>query len=70
MRWSKLDDINLFDLFQSGKVDATALSSFNIEQVRAEFFPDREYKNFAPLYRKKARKWNTEQAVVGGRRGN
>ena len=67
-RWSKYDDTRLLQLFQTNAVN-TSLTRRTIEEVRAEHFPDREFKSFAKTYRKKVRKWNSEQTLQGAQRG-
>jgi hypothetical protein len=37
--------------------------------VRAKFFPERLYKGFSTLFRKKIRKWNIELTLAGRRKG-
>ena len=39
--------------------------SKSIEAVRKSYFPQFPYRNFAPLFCKKLRKWNIETSLVG-----
>jgi hypothetical protein len=70
-KWGKLDDRKLSDLFRKGKpsggVSSTALNAKDIRKVLKAHFPSREYKNFAPLFRSKARAWNIDQTLTGQR---
>jgi hypothetical protein len=70
-KWGKADDTKLAELFRSGPrgggVSSTDLVAKNIHAVIQAHFPSREYKNFAPLFRSKARAWNIDQALAGQR---
>ena len=70
--WRKTEDLKLQKLFQlrddRNGVDPTDLQQETIKVVRAQHFPDRAYKNFAPLFRSKARKWNLNNALLNSRR--
>ena len=70
--WGKTEDLKLHKLFQLRKdrngVDPTDLQQETIKVVRAQHFPDRTYKNFAVLFRSKARKWNLNNALLNSRR--
>ena len=70
--WGKTEDLKLQNLFQlrndRGGVDPTDLQQETIKVVRAQHFPDRTYKNFAVLFRSKARKWNLNNALLNSRR--
>ena len=70
--WGKTEDLKLQKLFQlrndRGGVDPTDLQQETIKVVRVQHFPDRAYKNFAPLFRSKARKWNLNKALLNSRR--
>ena len=70
--WGKTEDLKLQKLFQLRKdrngVDPTDLQQETIKVVRAQHFPDRTYKNFAVLFRSKARKWNLNNALLNSRR--
>ena len=68
-RWSPNDDTQLLQLLQDNKLDPSDLSATTIEAVRVEYYPDRPYNRFAPLYRNKIRKWNIEQSLAGKRKG-
>ena len=68
----KTEDLKLQKLFKlrndRGGVDSTDLQQETIKVVRAQHFPDRTYKNFAVLFRSKARKWNLNNALLNSRR--
>jgi hypothetical protein len=68
-KWGKLDDRKLSDLFRkgerSGVVSSTDLNAKDIRKVLKAHFPNQEYKNFAPLFRSKARAWNIDQTLTG-----
>ena len=70
--WGKTEDLKLQKLFKlrndRNGVDPTDLQQETIKVVRAHHFPDRAYKNFAPLFRSKARKWNLNNALLNSRR--
>ena len=70
--WGKTEDLKLQKLFKlrndRGGVDPTDLQQETIKVVRAQHFPDRTYKNFAVLFRSKARKWNLNNALLNSRR--
>ena len=42
--------------------------SKSIEAVRKSYFPQFPYRNFAPLFCKKLRKWNIETSLAGKRK--
>lgn len=71
-QWNKIDDAKLAELFRKppsrGGVSSSDLSQQHIEQVRSKHWPDRTYKNFSQLFRKKARKWNLNKALQGARK--
>ena len=70
--WGKTEDLKLQKLFKlrndRNGVDPTDLQQETIKVVRAQHFPDRTYKNFAVLFRSKARKWNLNNALLNSRR--
>jgi len=49
-------------------VSTADLSAKEIQKVNKEHFKEREYKNFGPLFRKKARAWNMNRTLCGSRR--
>ena len=69
--WGKNEDSKLQRLFKlrndRGGIDSEDLTQKTIKVVRETHFPDRAYKNFAPLFRSKARKWNLNNALIGAR---
>ena len=71
-KWGKDNDAKLHVLFSKpvskGGVSTTNLDQKAIEQVRQQHFPERKYRNFAPLFRKKARQWNVDQTLSGSRK--
>ena len=74
-RWNREHDAKLKILFRkksaNGKkplIDTTDLSCATIKQVNKAHFPEFDYGNFGPLYRKKARAWNLEQTLAGSRK--
>jgi hypothetical protein len=67
-RWSKADDNKLLQLLQTNTINST-LTHQAIETVRITHWPDKEYKSFAQLYRKKVRQWSAEQTLQAARRG-
>ena len=71
-KWGKEDDAKLAELFRrgprAGGVSPRDLGNKAVESTRDKYFKEREYKNFAPLFRKKARAWNLNQTLNGARR--
>jgi hypothetical protein len=70
-KWGKEDDVKLAELFRrgarNGGVSTTDLGAKAVKAVNQEHFPERDYKNFGPLFRKKARAWNLNETLSGGR---
>jgi hypothetical protein len=70
-KWGKEDDAKLAELFRKGKrdggVSSDDLNQKTIKEVILKHFTNREYKNFAPLFRAKARAWNIDQRLSGAR---
>ena len=68
----KNEDLTLQRLFKlrndRGGVDSQYLTQENIKAVREAHFPDRSYRNFAPLFRNKARKWKLSNALIASRK--
>jgi hypothetical protein len=67
-RWSTPNDEALLKLFSDKKIDPEKIERADIENVRATYFPQFVYKNFAPLYRKKARAYCLDQVLRGKRK--
>ena len=67
-RWTIGKDARLLLLFREGAVNSTDLNQKSIEAVRKSYFPQFPYRNFAPLFCKKLRKWNIETSLVGKRK--
>ena len=69
--WGKNEDLKLHRLFKvrndRGGVDSRDLTQKSVKAVQEKNFPDRPYKNFAPLFRSKARRWNINHALLGAR---
>ena len=69
--WGKNEDLKLHRLFRirndRGGVDSRDLTQKSVKAVQEKNFPDRPYKNFAPLFRNKARRWNINHALLGAR---
>jgi hypothetical protein len=69
-KWGKEDDAKLASLFRKGAshqgVSSTNLSADAIKAVNDKHFK-RDNKNFAPLFRSKARAWNIDQTLIGAR---
>jgi hypothetical protein len=72
-KWAAADDAKLSHIFRKGSknggVDTGDLSLAYVKSVHSKHFPARDYKNFAPLFRKKARAWNIAKSLEGSRRG-
>jgi hypothetical protein len=71
-KWSKADDAKLAELFRKGTrnhgISTKDLSAKYIHKVIKDHFPEREFKNFSVLFRRKARAWNLNQTLQGQRR--
>jgi hypothetical protein len=71
-KWGKEDDAKLAELFRlgprNGGVTTKDLSAKAVKKVNDTHFPERAYKNFVPLFRKKARAYNLNQTLNGARR--
>ena len=69
--WGENEDLKLHRLFKirndRGGVDSRDLTQKAVKVVQEKHFPDRPYKNFAPLFRNKARRWNINHALFGAR---
>ena len=69
--WGKNEDLKLHRLFKirddRGGIDPRDLTQKTVKKVQEAHFPDRPYKNFAPLFRSKARRWNINHALLGAR---
>ena len=69
--WGKNEDLKLHRLFKirddRGGIDPRDLTQKKVKKVQEAHFPDRPYKNFAPLFRSKARRWNINHALLGAR---
>jgi hypothetical protein len=69
-RWGKEDTAKLTELWRTphNGVDPTKLDIEDVKAVHhAKYFSEFEYKNFAPLYRDKARDWAVDQTLGGHR---
>ena len=71
--WKAHDDAQLFGLFKKGKfkggVDVSDLTPEYIEKVRDTHFPWYEkMENFNPLYKRKLRKFQTNETLSGARK--
>jgi hypothetical protein len=71
-KWGKEDDAKLKELFQRGPhkggVSTNDLSTKALQAINSKYFPERDYKNFGPLFRKKVRAWNLNDTLQGGRK--
>ena len=70
-----MDDAKLSALFRKKTangskplIDTTDLNVKTVKAVNDKYFPDKIYKNFGPVYRKKARAWNLAQELSGSRK--
>jgi hypothetical protein len=72
-KWAAADNAKLAHIFRKGPtnggVDIGDLSVAYVTSVHNKHFPARDYNNFAPLFRKKARAWNIEKSFEGSCRG-
>ena len=68
-RWGKEDDAKLSSLFATARnsVNPKDLSVAAVKAVHNKFFPEKDYRNFAPLYRAKARAFQVGKTLEGHR---
>jgi hypothetical protein len=68
-RWGKEEDAKLAQLFRTphNGVDPSKLDIKTVKAVHEKYFPDFLYRNFAPLYRDKARDFSVDQSLKGHR---
>jgi len=69
-KWGKEDDAKLFALFRqpTNGLDPNQTDLKSCKAAHQRFFPEREYKNFAPLYRKKCSEFLLESELSGTRK--
>ena len=69
--WGKNEDLKLHRLFRLRNdrdgVDSRDLTQKSVKVVQEKHFTDRPYKNFAPLFSNKARRWNLNNALLSAR---
>ena len=68
-RWTTADDSKLATLFSTPRngVDPKDLSVEAVKAVHKKYFPQSNYRNFAPLYRAKARDFQVGKTLEGHR---
>ena len=66
--WSDPDDAKLAQLFRQKKVSFTDLHKDTIKKVNNQHFPEREFKNFSPLFKGKAAQWALNKYLTGRRK--
>ena len=70
MGWTQADNQKLLSLFRKppskGGIDTEDLSVKAVQAIHKKHWPGEEYKNFAPLFRRKARSWNVNKTLTGG----
>ena len=68
-RWSKEDDAKLLSLFDTPRnsVNPKDLSVTAVKAVHKKYFPEKDYRNFAPRYRAKARTYLVGRSLDGHR---
>ena len=68
--WGSHNNAKLVELFRTphNKVDPNKLDIDAVKAVHAKYFPQFKYRNFAPLYRAKARSWNVSKTLDGHRK--
>lgn len=66
--WGKAGKALLTTLITQGEVDISKDSTQHIETVRADWFRDRDARNFRRNYLAFRSEWNREAEVSGGRR--
>ena len=72
-KWGPDEDTKLARLFSvrpsRGGVSSLDLSQKAVKAVHSKHFPERPYKTFAPLFRRKARDWELNKTLSGARLG-
>jgi hypothetical protein len=66
--WNEGDDLRLYKIFQTRKVNPKETPKKHIEPVRLEHFPQIPYRNFCVNFCKKSAQWETEQEKHGANR--
>jgi hypothetical protein len=68
-KWTQADNAKLKALFarapSKGGIDTRDLSVAAVKAINDKRFPDADYKNFAPLFCRKARAWNVNKTLTG-----
>jgi hypothetical protein len=69
-RWTKGDDAKLIELWRlpHAGVDFRKLDQESVKAVHNRHFPATKYRNFAPLYRSKARAFGVSLSLEGHRK--
>lgn len=69
-RWGAGDDAKLITLWRSphNGVDCTKLDKKSVQAVHEAYFPSTKYRNFATLYRNKARAFSVSSSLDGHRK--
>lgn len=69
-RWGAADDAKLVKLWRTPRngVDYTKLDVPSVKAVHQKYFPERNYVNFAPRYREKAREFAVSKTLDGHRK--
>ena len=66
--WSDEDDAKLAQLYRQKKISSTDLHKDTIHKVNDKYFPEREFKNFSPLFKTKCAQWNLNSYLTGRRK--
>lgn len=69
VRWNTSDDAKLIELFRTphNGVDPEKTDKDSVKAVQQKYWPNRDYKSFAPLYRTKARSFCIAASLDGHR---
>jgi hypothetical protein len=66
--WGKVDKTALRKLVIEGHVDIEDLSYSNIDRVREQYFPHRDFRNFRRNFTTYASSFDLDQGLEGARR--
>ena len=60
-RWDKFDTQRFASLISDGEITPTENSKQYIDRIRQQYWPQREYYNFASNYRRVIRRWQVHR---------
>ena len=60
-RWDKFDTQRIVSYIGDGKINPTQTNKEYIDQIRQQYWPQREYRNFAANYRRVVQRYLVHQ---------